>query len=495
MKLQLRFFKQIGFFWQMGRFKKGIACSDTNPKRLDSINRARQQDSTNLDSLHHDFLDIENQASLSKDFMPHILASQDSKNSPQYQDFPLHKDSLSHIIESSLDSINHKAIKSKALHHKSKNPTPHNNTLFYKPFKAFVKKEFYRIFRDIRTILILVCMPIVQLILFGFALSSEVRNAKFALLDMSADSLSKHITLAFKQSPYFSLFTHIESKQGISGVFDSNKVDFALIFPTDFARTKVMQIILDASDPNRASTIYMYASNVIYDTIAMTSQSPTSQNLANQRIIPHTTMLFNPQGKSAYTFVPGLLDMILMLICAMMTSISIVREKEQGSMEVLLVSPIKPIFVIISKLTPYFLLSSIILAIVLVVCVFLLDLHIVGSLSLLLSFCMLYILLALSIGLLVSNLAKTQVVAMLVCAMLFLMPIMMLSGMMFPIESMPAILQYLSHIIPTKWFIIGVKKIMIEGLTLSYLLQEVAILSGMLCVILALSLKTFKIRL
>lgn len=158
MKLQLRFFKQIGFFWQMGRFKKGIACSDTNPKRLDSINRARQQDSTNLDSLHHDFLDVENQASLSKDFIPHILASQDSKNSPQYQDFPLHKDSLSHIIESSLDSINHKAIKSKALHHKSKNPTPHNNTLFYKPFKAFVKKEFYHIFRDIRTILILSCV-------------------------------------------------------------------------------------------------------------------------------------------------------------------------------------------------------------------------------------------------------------------------------------------------------------------------------------------------
>lgn len=219
MKLQLRFFKQIGFFWQMGRFKKGIACSDTNPKRLDSINRARQQDSTNLDSLHHDFLDVENQASLSKDFIPHILASQDSKNSPQYKAFALHKDSLSHIIESSLDSINHKAIKSKALHHKSKNPTPHNNTLFYKPFKAFVKKEFYHIFRDIRTILILVCMPIVQLILFGFALSSEVRNAKFALLDMSADSLSKHITLAFKQSPYFSLFTHIESKQGISGGF------------------------------------------------------------------------------------------------------------------------------------------------------------------------------------------------------------------------------------------------------------------------------------
>lgn len=216
---------------------------------------------------------------------------------------------------------------------------------------------------------------------------------------------------------------------------------------------------------------------------------------SSPNIIPLTTLLFNPQGKSIYTFVPGLLGMILMIICALMTSISIVREKEQGSMEVLLISPIKPIFVILSKLTPYFLLSYLILAVVLLVCVFLLDLKINGNPLLLFGYCMLYISLALSIGLLVSNLAKTQVVAMLVCALLFLMPIMMLSGMMFPIESMPQILQYLSHIIPTKWFIIGLKKIMIEGLGITYILQELIILTSMLSVVVLLSLKTFKIRL
>ena len=208
-----------------------------------------------------------------------------------------------------------------------------------------------------------------------------------------------------------------------------------------------------------------------------------------------STMLFNPQGKSAPNFVPGLLGLVLMLICAMMTSISIVREKEQGSMEVLLISPLKPYLVIISKLIPYFLLSFGILVLVLVVCVFVLDLAIVGSLSLLVAFCLLYLFLALCIGLMVSNLAKTQVVAMLVCAMLFMMPVMMFSGMIFPVESMPKILQYFSDIIPAKWFIAGVKKIMIEGLGLSYILKEGVILCAMLAIVLGISLKTYKVRL
>lgn len=202
-------------------------------------------------------------------------------------------------------------------------------------------------------------------------------------------------------------------------------------------------------------------------------------------------MLFNPQGKSAPNFVPGLLGLILMLICAMMTSVSIVREKEQGSMEVLLISPLNPTLVIISKLVPYFLLSFGILTLTLIVCVLVLNLAIAGSLFALIFF----VFLALSIGLMVSNLAKTQVVAMLVCAMLFMMPVMMFSGMFFPVESMLQILQALSHLIPTKWFIIGVKKIMIEGLSANYALKEILILSFMLLFVLFISLKTYKIRL
>lgn len=378
-----------------------------------------------------------------------------------------------------------------------KTPTPINskNKNQYKlsrSLKALVKKEFFHIMRDVRTMLILFCMPIAQIILFGFALSVEVKNANFALLDLSHNSLSQEITLVLSQNRYFSFFGNIHSKQDLQHIFDDNQIDLALIFPPTFNQDKTLQILLDSSDPNRASTINVYALNILQNSLL----DQRNINLTSSpNIIPLTTLLFNPQGKSIYTFVPGLLGMILMIICALMTSISIVREKEQGSMEVLLLSPIKPIFVILSKLTPYFLLSCLILAVVLLVCVFLLDLKINGNPLLLFGYCMLYISLALSIGLLVSNLAKTQVVAMLVCALLFLVPIMMLSGMMFPIESMPQILQYLSHIIPTKWFIIGLKKIMIEGLGITYILQELIILISMLSVVVLLSLKTFKIRL
>ena len=368
--------------------------------------------------------------------------------------------------------------------------------------KAFIKKEFLHIFRDIRTVMILVLMPLIQILLFGFAISSEVKNVRFALLDLAKNNASSELVWRLSQNPYFSLYENLNATSDFLRVFNGSKVDFILIIPSEFKAsaglnsagaksgvnsnaTSQIQLILDASDANRASTINIYVSNIINQ----------SANLANAPIQISTTMLFNPQGKSAPNFVPGLLGLILMLICAMMTSISIVREKEQGSMEVLLISPLRPVLVIISKLVPYFLLSFGILVLTLIVCVFVLDLAIAGSLVALIAFCLLYIVLALSIGLMVSNLAKTQIVAMLVCAMLFMMPVMMFSGMLFPVESMPQILQYFSHIIPTKWFIIGVKKIMIEGLSLQFALKEVLILSFTLALVLLVSLKTYKIRL
>lgn len=364
--------------------------------------------------------------------------------------------------------------------------------------KAFIKKEFLQIFRDGRTMMILILMPLVQLLLFGFALSNEIKNVHFALLDLDKSPSSQKITQALAQNPYFSLYKEINAKDlsDLRRVFNGSKVDFVLIIPHNF-NVKLhstvdkanIQIILDSSDANRASAINMYAQNIILN--ALNSNAFMDKNLLNIS----TTMLFNPQSKGAPNFVPGLLGLILMLICAMMTSVSIVREKELGSMEVLLISPLKPYLVIICKLIPYFLLSFAILLLTLVVCVFVLDLHIAGNLALLMSFSLLYIFLSLSIGLMVSNLAKTQVVAMLVCAMLFMMPIMMFSGMLFPIESMPKILQYFSHIVPTKWFILGIKKIMIEGVGLDYMLKELAILCVFLCAVLFISLKSYKIRL
>lgn len=367
--------------------------------------------------------------------------------------------------------------------------------------KAFIKKEFLHIFRDIRTLMILVLMPLIQLLLFGFALSNEVQNVQFALLDLAKNNASKQLVWRLSQNPYFNLYKNLDKEpqtnDDFSRIFNGSEVDFVLIIPSDFKADETInlstnsnvnlnsnsriKLILDASDANRASTINLYVSNII-------THNFTSQN---SPIKISTTMLFNPQGKSAPNFVPGLLGLILMLICAMMTSVSIVREKEQGSMEVLLISPLNPTLVIISKLVPYFLLSFGILTLTLIVCVLVLNLAIAGSLFALIFF----VFLALSIGLMVSNLAKTQVVAMLVCAMLFMMPVMMFSGMFFPVESMLQILQALSHLIPTKWFIIGVKKIMIEGLSANYALKEILILSFMLLFVLFISLKTYKIRL
>lgn len=382
--------------------------------------------------------------------------------------------------------------------------------------KAFIKKEFLHIFRDIRTLMILVLMPLIQILLFGFALSSEVKNVKFALLDLAKNSASSELVWRLSQNPYFQLYENLGEQPKTSSeflrVFNGGRVDFILIIPSEFKANlgaglnlasanlsstsqtisnansnanSQIQLILDASDANRASTINIYVSNII--TQAFSSQ--------NSPINISTTMLFNPQGKSAPNFVPGLLGLILMLICAMMTSVSIVREKEQGSMEVLLISPLRPVLVIISKLVPYFLLSFGILVLTLIVCVFVLDLAVAGSIFALVFLNLLYIVLALSIGLMVSNLAKTQIVAMFVCAMLFMMPVMMFSGMLFPVESMPQILQGISHLIPTKWFIIALKKIMIEGLSVAFAFKEILILSTSLALVLLISLKTYKIRL
>ncbi|RDU55908.1 multidrug ABC transporter permease [Helicobacter sp. MIT 00-7814] len=395
-------------------------------------------------------------------------------------------------------------------------------------FWAFVKKEFLHIFRDVRTMMILLLMPIMQILLFGFALSVDVNRINFSA-SASDDPTARKIIAHFSQNPYFHFHSFVQKGAESERIFDTNKVDLLLNFDENFSQNLARgqakaQFIIDASDPNYASTINLYAQNLFTQSLLVESKNllsaqsapstpsaPSMQVVATQtqsadanasatqaqnaKITPLTTMLFNPQGKSAYSFVPGLMGMILMLICAMMTSISIVREKEQGSMEILLITPLPPLFIITAKIVPYFVLSCVILGVILVISVTLLDIAIVGSLALLLLFCALYIVLTLSIGLLVSNLAKTQLVAMLVSGMVFMMPIMMFSGMMFPIESMPAILQYFSHIVPTKWFIIGIKKIMIEGLGFWLVVKEFAILFGMFAVVLIVSLKTFKIRL
>lgn len=369
-----------------------------------------------------------------------------------------------------------------------------------KQFFAFVRKEFYHIFRDRRTMMILLAMPIVLIILFGFAITTEVNNVRVSVYAPSNDDLTRKITECFSENPYFDIVTVVKDPSDIDNLFKNNKTDIVLVFEHDFQNNLLhtgkasVQVIIDGSEPNTASMISSYTSNVFarYQS-ELAGTIPVRQG--SFTIMPNIKLLYNPQMKSAYNFVPGVMGLILMLICAMMTSISIVREKERGTMEVLLVSPMSPIGIIFAKVTPYFCISAFNVATILLLAVYVLDVPLSGSLFWIIVLSLIYIYVALSLGILISSLVSTQVAAMLAAGMGLMLPIMVLSGMIFPIENMPAVLQWLSHIIPARWYISGIKKLMIEGLPVNYLMKELVILVIMGVVLISVSLKLFKNRL
>ena len=351
-----------------------------------------------------------------------------------------------------------------------------------KQFIAFVKKEFYHIFRDRRTMLILLGMPVVEIILFGFAISTEVKNVRLAVLDPSNDVVTRKIIDRLDASEYFTVTTRFHSPQEMEAAFRKNKIDMAIVFGERFADGLYtgdarVQLIVDATDPNMSTSQSNYAASIV----SSAGQEMLPPNVSVSRLTPDVKLLYNPQMKSAYNFVPGVMGLILMLICAMMTSISIVREKETGTMEVLLVSPVKPLFV---NLTTILLLS-----------VFVLDVPVVGSLFWLVIVSLLFIFVSLALGLLISSVTSTQVAAMLASGMILMMPTMVLSGMIFPVESMPVILRAISDIIPARWYIQAVRKLMIEGVPVVLVLKEIGILLLMAVVLITISIRKFKYRL
>jgi len=366
-----------------------------------------------------------------------------------------------------------------------------------KQFLSFVKKEFYHIFRDTRTMMILLLIPVVQITLFGFAITTEVRNVQVAVLDPSKDISTERITERLQASEYFNVVQTLNSPAEIDEVFKKGKINLVIAFGENFNENLLhtgeasMQLVADATDPNQATTLTGYATNII---MAYQQELMREYNVPFQ-IIPEVRMLYNPQIKSAYNFVPGVMGMILMLICAMMTSIAIVREKEMGTMEVLLASPIKPIFIILAKAVPYFALSLVNLTTILLLSIFVLDVPVTGSWFGLTLISFIFIMVALSLGLLISSVVNTQVAAMLASGMGLMMPVVLLSGLIFPVESMPTILQWLSDIIPARWYISAVRKMMIQGLDISSSLKELTILSVMAVGLITISLKNFKIRL
>ena len=357
-------------------------------------------------------------------------------------------------------------------------------------FLSFIKKEFYHILRDTRTILILLVMPVVQIILFGFAISNEVKDTPFAIFVPEQNDEAQQITERLTASGFFVLVNQLHSPHEIETTFQKGEARLVIVFDDDD-----IQLIADATDPNQANTVVNYASGIINQWRMENGELTINQNHSQLSTInSQLKMLYNPQMKGAYNFVPGVMGLVLVLICAMMTSVSIVREKEMGTMEVLLVSPVKPIYIILAKITPYFVLSIVNLTTILVLSVFLLGVPIAGSLFLLILLSLLFIFVGLSLGVMVSNVVETQVAAMLIPAVVMLMPTMLLSGMMFPIESMPKILQWISVIPPNRWYMQGIIKLMIQGVEAKFVVKEFAILSVMAIVLLTVSLKKFNVR-
>ena len=361
-----------------------------------------------------------------------------------------------------------------------------------KIFMAFVVKETKHIFRDRRTMLILFGMPVVMMLLFGFAISTDVKNVRMIVVTSSIDNSTRKIVDRLNASEYFDVTHFAATPEEAEQLMRNQEAEIAVCFAPRFAErqyeggTKV-QIICDCADPNMAVQRANYATAIIAQAVAYKAVGGSPQVF--------TKLLYNPQMRSAYNFVPGIMGMLLMLICAMMTSISIAREKERGNMEILLVSPVRPLVIILTKAVPYMLLSFVILVTILLISHYLLDVPLSGSIGSILGVSLLYILVSLSLGLLISSVAQTQMIAMLFSGAVLIMPCLLLSGMIYPVESMPEVLQWIANIMPARWYVQAMRKLMIMGTSISMVAKETLILATMAVVLMGITLKTFKQRL
>ena len=363
--------------------------------------------------------------------------------------------------------------------------------------RGFIIKEFYHIFRDIRSMVVLFGMPVIQVLLFGFALSTEVKNAPVAIIDHSNDQVTRAITSKLLSSGFFILSDQVPGEAHMEEVFRHGKVKEIIVFESDFAaklekdRQAGIQVIADASDPNTANLLVNYTSAIIYDY----QQEYLKGMTLPVTVTAQSQMMYNPDLKSVFMFVPGVITILLMLITAMMTSISIAREKEMGTMEILLVSPMRPIQIIAGKVLPYVVLAFANAVTILLLSYFVLGMPVKGSLLLMLGESLLFIVMALSLGIFISTVSKSQQMAMMLSMFALMLPTILLSGFIFPIENMPVPLQVISNVMPPRWFIIIVKSIMIKGLGFQYIWKETLIIAGMALFFIVLSIKKFKIRL
>ena len=362
---------------------------------------------------------------------------------------------------------------------------------------GFVKKEFTHIFRDSRTMVILFGIPIIQLMLFGYVITTEIKDARIAILDHSNDNVTREIKNKILSSGYFRLDANLLNENEIDPIFKKGNVKEVIIFERNFAQrleregTVNIQVIADASDPNTAQMLYNYTNGIVQD---YTKKKYAGFTIPIQ-IKSEVRMLYNENMVGAFMYVPGTMALILMLISAMMTSITIAREKEMGTMEILLVSPLKATHIVLGKVAPYLLLS--IIDAIVVVCLgnMVFGVPIRGSIFVLAFLVILYITMALSLGILISTVANSQQVAMFISGFALMLPTILLSGFIFPIENMPYPLQLLSNFMPPRWFIDALKQVMLKGNGLAYIWPNILILSTMTTVFLVLSIKKFRLRL
>jgi ABC-2 type transport system permease protein len=366
-----------------------------------------------------------------------------------------------------------------------------------KRFLGFVKKEFNHIFRDYRTMLILFGMPVAQILIFGYVVSNEINDIKIAIYDKSKDNVTQEITNKIISSGFFILDRNLTHENQIEEAFKTGNIREVIIFEQGFAEKlkregkASIQILADASDANTANIASNYTAAIIRTYMRdelMKVDFPFE-------IETKVQILYNKELKGVYMFVPGTMALILMLVSAMMTSISIAREKEIGTMEVLLVSPLRPLPIVLGKVIPYIGLAFVNAVVIIALSYFVFGMPINGSLTLLLFETLLFILMALSLGILISTVSKSQMVAMFISMFALMLPTMLLSGFIFPIENMPKILQWLSSIMPARYFIIIVKNIMIKGSGLMIIWKETLFIVGLTILFLIISVKKFKVRL
>lgn len=365
--------------------------------------------------------------------------------------------------------------------------------------------------------LILLVMPIIMIILFGFAITTEVKDSRVVILDHSKDEVTTRIQEHIRGNRYFTIVSDVHSEKEIQQMFLENNADIAVIFSHRFSDEMrhsgkaSIQLLADGSEPNQAAVRTGYMQQILAGYLQDYAQQEQSHaqmaqvqaseegeasvlSVPNFQIIPVTKMLYNPQSRSEYNFVPGVIGLILLLICAMMTSIAIVKEKEMGTMEILLASPLPPIVIVVAKLVPYFVISCMNLATILLLSVLLLDIPIAGSVVGFIAISLLYIMVSLLLGLFISNCVSSQLAAMLL-SLLLIVPTVYLSGLAFPIESMPEALQRTSLLIPARWYVEVARKLMIQGVEMKYVIHETAVLALMAVVLLGISWKLFKVRL